>query len=244
MILEDLQWASVSLEAFACLVSLLADLPILLVGSYRGEEVRHLPQQLGDVNVLKLEKLSYENVAALSESMLGSRATTPEVTDMLYRETEGNAFFMVEVVRALAEEAGQLSQVGEFELPASVFTGGMQQISQRRLKRVPNWAYGGLQVAAVMGRKLNLDVLDKILSPILNLLTGDDVSASLSTVWREGRHLNLDDWLLVCADDAILEIHEGYWRFTHDKLREQILADLDSDQMELIRRQVERFSDD
>ena len=41
------------------------------------------------------------------------RAGGPEVVDRLRRETEGNPFFLVEVVRALAEEAGALSRVGD-----------------------------------------------------------------------------------------------------------------------------------
>jgi predicted ATPase len=172
--------------------------------------------------------------------MLGNAAYDPQLLNLLYEETEGNAFFMVEVVRAWAEEAGQLSDVGQVDLPATVLTGGMKQIVQRRLKKVPAWAYGGLQVAAVMGRNLNLDILDRILSPILSLMTGEDISASVSTVWREKRGLTLNDWLLVCADNAILEIYDGDWRFSHDKLREQLLVDLDTEQMRLLRRQVEK----
>jgi hypothetical protein len=74
-------------------------------------------------------------------------------------------------------------------------------------------------------------------------MTGDDISVSVSTIWRENRGLSINDWLLVCADAAILEVHEGDWRFTHDKLREQLLADLNTDQMRLIRRQIKKASE-
>jgi len=91
-----------------------------------------------------------------------------------------------------------------------------------------------------MGRQLDLGALDIVLSPILSLVSGDSVAVSISTVWREERGLNLDDWLLVCADAAILEVHDGNWRFSHDKLREQLIADLDEDQLQLIRRHVQK----
>jgi eukaryotic-like serine/threonine-protein kinase len=238
LLLEDLQWAS--LEPLKALIPMLHDLPLLIVGSYRSEEAPHLPDQLTGTNVIKLDKLSYQDMAALSSSMLGSAGRNPHLLDLVYKETEGNAFFMVEVIRAWAEEAGHLGEVAQYELPDSVLTGGMQHFVQRRLKRVPDWAYGGLQVAAVLGRKLDLEILDKILSPILSFMTGADISVTVSTIWREKRSLTLNDWLLVCADAAILEVQNGDWRFTHDKLREQVLTDLDADQMRLLRRQIEK----
>lgn len=85
-----------------------------------------------------------------------------------------------------------------------------------------------------------VQALDRILAPILSLMTGEGISVSISTVWREDRGLNLNDWLLVCADAAILEVHEGDWRFTHDKLHEQILADLDAEQLRVLCSQVEK----
>jgi serine/threonine protein kinase len=243
VLLEDLQWATESLEPLKMLIPLLRDLPVLVVGSYRSEEAPDLPAQLYDINLIKLERLSYDDIATLSSSMLGSVGDDPQILEQVYKETEGNAFFIVEVIRAWAEEAGHLSNVGQVELPETVLTGGIRNIIQRRLNRVPTWAYGGLQVAAVVGRKLDLDLLNKILSPIFSLMTGDDISVSVSTVWRENRGLNINDWLLVCADAAILEVHEGDWRFTHDKLREQLLADLNSEQMRLLHRQIKKAAE-
>jgi predicted ATPase len=243
ILLEDLQWANESLEPLKLLIPLLRDLPILVIGSYRSEEAPDLSAQLYDINIIKLEKLAYEDTAALTTSMLGSVAHDPEILELVYKETEGNAFFVVEVIRAWAEEAGHLTNVGQFALPESVLTGGISHIVQRRLNRVPTWAYGGLQVAAVAGRELDLDLLNEILSPIFSLMTGDDISVSVSTVWRENRGLNINDWLLVCADAAILEVHQGNWRFAHDKLREQLLADLNNDATRLIRSQIKKASD-
>jgi len=44
--------------------------------------------------------------------MLGEAGRSADVLDLLERETEGNVFFIVEVVRALAEEAGGLFNIG------------------------------------------------------------------------------------------------------------------------------------
>src|SRR5215218_8348240 len=96
--------------------------------------------------------------------MLGSAQTNKDLIDFLQRETEGNAFFLVETVRALAEEAGSLSAVGTETLPEHLFTGGMQQVIWRRINRVPSSAHGLLKLAAVIGRDLDLPLLRQVLS--------------------------------------------------------------------------------
>ena len=241
MMLEDLQWAGGDLEPLQKLLPIMDELPVMILATYRMEEAPQLHEDLPGANVLKLERLGEAQIAELSASMLGAAGRNPKVVDLLCRETEGNAFFMVEVVRALAEEAGQLDEVGHFELPEEVLTGGIARLIQRRLRMVPDWAFGGLQVAALLGRTLDLRILDQVLSPILSLMTGQDLSVSVSSAWREQRGLRLEDWLLVCADAAIIEAQGDEWRFTHDKLREQLLADLDEQQKSMLQKQIARY---
>ncbi|MCP4538622.1 MAG: hypothetical protein GY832_15925 [Chloroflexi bacterium] len=85
-----------------------SDLPLLIIGTYRDDERPDLPDDLSGMQVLKLERLTEQGIAELSASMLGSAGGREPVLDLLRRETEGSPFFLVEVVRALAEEAGQL----------------------------------------------------------------------------------------------------------------------------------------
>jgi oligopeptide transport system substrate-binding protein len=125
---------------------------------------------------------------------------------LLQRETEGNPFFLVQVVRALAEEVGQLDQIGMTALPDHVFAGGVQEVVQRRLNRVPVGARPLLQLAAVAGRELDLDLL-RALAP----------------------EANLNEWLSVCADLAVLEVGGGRWRFAHHQLHQEALATLPED---------------
>jgi tetratricopeptide (TPR) repeat protein len=120
--------------------------------------------------------------------------------DLLQRETEGNPFFLVEVVRALALEAGQLSKIDEMAIPERIFAGGVQEIVRRRLDRVPAGALPLLQLAAVAGRELDLALL-----------------AALAPEFR------LRTWLTTCAEIAVLDVQRGRWRFAHDKLREGVL---------------------
>ncbi len=203
IILEDLHWSNESLELLNRLNQIVSDLPLLIIGSYRDDERPELPSRLPGMNVLRLERLSQGAIAELSAAMLGENGRQQEVVDLLHRETEGNVFFLVEVVRALAEEAGTLESIGMTTLPAQVFVGGIQRIIARRLSRIPPEDYPLLQVAAVYGRRLDLDVL-RLVAP----------------------NLNLERWLSTCADAAVLEVLDDEWRFAHDKLRDGVLAEL------------------
>ncbi|MBC7812051.1 MAG: tetratricopeptide repeat protein, partial [Burkholderiales bacterium] len=215
LILEDLQWIIESGELLKRLNRAASTLPLLIVGSYRDDESPALPDELPGMRVLKLERLDAKGIADLSASMLGEAGRLPEVLELLRRETEGNVFFLVEVVRALAEEAGGLSNVGFISLPERVFAGGVQQIVHRRLSHVPEEAYPLLKLVAVAGRQLDLNVLRE-LAP----------------------RVNLDAWLHACANVAVLDVQDGHWRFAHDKLREAVINALTVDERPSLHRQV------
>src|SRR6185369_17194417 len=120
--------------------------------------------------------------------MLGAAGSQPHVLELLEKETEGNVFFLVEVVRALAEEAGSLSQIGHMSLPRRVFAGGVEQIVQRRLERVPENTRHLLRIAAVAGRQLDL-----------RLLAAIDTS------------IDTEEWLTVCANAGVLDVMNEEW---------------------------------
>lgn len=202
VLLEDLHWAGDSVAVLRRLVRAAAAAPLLIVGSYRHEEAPKLPDAVSGADVMRLERLSLEAVGALAESMLGVLPNRAHIAEFLHRETEGNAFFLVEVVRTLAEAAGQLEGVATMALPEHVLSGGMQQLIALRLGRVPGAARRRLHLAAVLGRQLDLAVIGAV----------------------DGR--DMEDWLLVCGSAGILEVQQDRWRFAHDKFREALLADL------------------
>ncbi len=206
LLLEDIQWASPdSLELLRELIPKTQSHSLLIIASARDDEQSDHTSSLPGATALRLSRLDSQAIAALCLSMLGEAGTQPELLALLDRETEGNAFFIVEVVRALAEEAGSLALVGTRGLPQHVFAGGVQTVVARRLNRVPEWAKPLLKLAAVAGRKLDRRVL--------------------ATFEPE-----LERWLQVCSDAAILEATEAEWRFSHDKLRDRLLALLPDDE--------------
>ncbi len=218
LILEDLQWMVESLDVLRILIPLTETLPLLILGDYRNDERPALPDELPGAQVIQLERLGDEGIVQLTTSMLGEQGKQPQLIALLKKETEGNVFFLVEVMRALAEEAGSLGKVGSAALPDHVFAGGIQQVIQRRLSRVGDGDRALLRLAATAGRQLDLKLL-AALSP-----------ATTDAQW--------DEWLTACTNAAVLDVHNERWQFAHDKLREGILVGLTDDERRALHRQV------
>ncbi|NJL95486.1 MAG: AAA family ATPase, partial [Anaerolineae bacterium] len=198
LIMEDLHWAgSESLVLFQRLRHTFERLPLLIVGTFADDEKPDFPARLPQMTPMKLNRLDGSSIAELSQAMLGEAGAHPELVALLQRETEGNIFFLVEVMNALAEEAGQLEQIAHLTLPKNVLAGGVEQIIQRRLSRVPAEVLAVLQVAATQGRQIDLKVIQH----------------------TQGQSFDLARWLQTCANASILEVAEDTWRFAHNKLR-------------------------
>ncbi len=216
IILEDLHWArGETLALLAAVTPKLTHLPVLLVGTFRSEEKPALPAQLPAAELLPLGRFGKNDIGRLSTSMLGAVGATPALVSYLGQQTEGNVFFLIEIVRALAENAGELGRIQDGELPESVLTLGIERMVERRIDRVRP-AFGDLlDFAATNGRKLDLLVLERAFP-----------SADLRT------------FLFECANAAVLESQGTEWRFAHDKLRETLLRRLDGNTRKTLHHKV------
>jgi len=219
MLLEDLHWAGAeSITLLNHLLKTISDLPLLIIGSFRDDEAPNLPEKVTAMEVMSLKRLDANNIEALAVAMLGDAGRDSTLLNFLNKETEGNVFFVVEVLRALAEEAGKLSSVSTMKLPTHVFTGGVDKIIQRRLGRVPEDIRPLLEIAAIYGRYLDVRLLKHIMQ---------DVSSS-----------QFDYWLNVAANAAVLDIQDDQWRFSHEKLREGLERQMDTERRIDIHKQL------
>jgi hypothetical protein len=206
VILEDLHWATPEdINVLNRLLGLGDNLPIMWLGTARDDEAPDLPQRLPRMRPIKLRRLQRTEIVELSQSMIGDAGAQPDIVHLLTEQTEGNIFFIVEVVRALAEEAGELTRIGEMTLPTRVLTGGIRRVLARRLTRVPEGARPLLNLAAVYGRQVDLAVLER--TPTRAATPYDDLNA----------------WLSIVTEAAVFEVYQETWRFAHDKLREALL---------------------
>ncbi len=222
LIVEDLQWTSESIEPLRALIKAVPEMRLMIVGTYRNDERPDLPDELPEAKVIALERLSEPEIERLSVAMLGAEGAQPQLIHLLEQETEGNVFFMVEVVRALAEMAGNLQDVGRLTLPERVVAGGVQAIIRRRLDQAPTWAQPALRLAAVAGRQVDA----KLLIPLcgrLNLLP---------------ERMSFDDWVAACVSASVLRVQDNRIVFAHDKLREAMIDGLDAAEKAPLHRQI------
>jgi serine/threonine protein kinase len=207
MELEDCHLIGESLYLLNALVRRASRLPLLIVASYRDNERPRLPQELPGVNVIRLMRFNESGIRDMMSAMLGPElGASHALVQYLARETEGNAFFLVEAVRTLAEGCGRLDRISPETLPANLFARGLMDAISRRLESLPEWTAHPLRIAAVLGRDVDV--------PAIGAACPD---------------CNLDRFLLECSDAGILEGHGYQWRFTHDKLREGLIAKIGSE---------------
>jgi DNA-binding SARP family transcriptional activator len=192
LVLDDLHWAAP--VALQLLVHLLQDDergPLLVLASARDTEMSdQLAATIADLrrdrrlDLLHLGGLDAGETAALASARGGRR----EASD-LFEMTEGNPFFIEELVRHFAESGDETSEEG---LPDSV-----RDTIARRLLRLPEPSRKVLGVAAVAGRAFRLDVVARA--------AGVDVDAA-------------DDALDVASRAGIVSDHgqpTGSSAFTH-----------------------------
>ncbi len=216
IILEDLQWAdSGSIAILEKLTKKLKNQSVLIIGNFRNDETPHLSAEIPGIEYLELDRLGEDAISELSVAMLGQAGKDIQIIEFLDRETEGNPFFLVETVRALAEQAGDLRGIGKMDLPEKIFSGGVHEIVQRRIRNVNKKMLPLLNYAAISGRQVDL--------PVLNNLREDIV---------------LDEWIRDCSESAVLEMSGGNWRFSHDKLRETLLQNIEGPLLAKLNRDV------
>jgi serine/threonine protein kinase/tetratricopeptide (TPR) repeat protein len=205
--IEDCQAVGESLTVIQTLTRMADTLPLLIIASFRDDERPQLANECPGMRLLHMTRFNHSEMRDIAVSMLGTELGSNQViVSFLERETEGNAFFLVEAVRELAEASGRLDRVSPDMLPEHVLSGGMKDYVRRRRDRLPLWAQRPVQVAAIIGRDIDLDVLR---------------AAAPDT--------DVDAWLVACGEAVILEGHGYQWRFTHDKLREAVLAEIGPD---------------
>jgi tetratricopeptide (TPR) repeat protein len=215
LILDDLHWAD---QPSLLLLEFLAREPrgarLLVIGTYRDVEVgrRHpLSRTLAELarsqrsQRLLLRGLPRPDVARFIALTAGIDPAA-ELVDAVHRETEGNPFFVTEVVRLLIAEGrlerAAVEQSWSVSIPESV-----RDVVGRRLERLSETSNRMLTIAAVVGRDFSLPVLEH--------------TSGLSTA-------DLLDVLEEAVEARLIqeETPVGQYRFTHALVQETLYDEL------------------
>jgi len=165
LILEDLHWADdLSLDLISLLMDELTANPLMLLCIYRPER-EHRCWQIGDIasrkclesyTEIRLRKLSTVQGRELVESLLTIDNLPKATKDMILRKSEGNPFFIEEVIRFLID--GDLvyreddrwkarDGIGDIDVPDTI-----QSVLLSRVDRLEGETRYILQCASVIGR--------------------------------------------------------------------------------------------
>src|SRR3989475_139135 len=167
LVFDDLQWADhPSRLLLQFLVHELRDTAMLVVATLREMEARQNPQVadiLGalarDGRHLPLRGFGEEEVALFIEGKTG-RSASAALVRAVHRETEGNPFFVDEIVHLLvAEEAlERRDAMIARRLPVPQ---GVREAIRRRLAPLPAPCRDALTLASVVGREFGLGALQR-----------------------------------------------------------------------------------
>ena len=237
LVLDDLQWADKpSLQLLRHLVANLDAANVLVLGTFRDAELSGSHPLTALLGLLRRESMVsrielrgfgdtevVEFMSAVAGHELDERSL--ELAQALQRETDGNPFFVGEVLRSLIETdaivqdrdgrwapAGELSAIN---LPTSI-----REVISARVARLGDRAGELLAMAAVVGRDFDFDLLNRVggTDPheLLDVL---DAAASAALV-REVASV------------------QGRWSFSHALTQHTLYQDLGATRRSLIHRQV------
>ncbi len=166
--LDDLHWADTSsLGLLAFVAREIRESRMLIVGTYRPEDASRpaLSQALAELarrpehERIALEGLCREEVAQLV-ARSGRVDPEPALVDAICERTDGNPFFIRELVRMLEAE-GRLAGSDSRNAWKSAIPPAVKDVIARRLARLSAESRELLGAAAVIGRDFALDVLER-----------------------------------------------------------------------------------
>lgn len=176
VVLEDLHWSDeASLEFLRAFTHRVADRPILLIATYRiDEQPPHLVHFLVQAkreraaDELILAPLTRSQAAELMRVVLKlDRVPDDEFISLIMRLTEGNPFFIEEVLKTLIEEGDAQTAIGtwkrqstkELRVPSSIY-----DAVQQRMEKLKPETRQILMLASAIGQRFGFELLRQVSS--------------------------------------------------------------------------------
>ena len=221
LIFDDLHWADTpSLRLLQFVAREIAATPLLVIGTYRDLVLGRdhpLPQTVGEI--VRTPGSQSEHLQGLSAADVAQFLTDPglqpseALVTAVYRETEGNPFFLTEVVHLLEAKEQQSTGGGQDAALAFTIPQSVQAAIGRRLHPLSANCQHLLQIAAVVGREFSVETLATV---------GQQIGISAP----EDRLFDLLEEAVALR--VILEVPAvvGRYSFSHALIRETLYEEL------------------
>jgi class 3 adenylate cyclase len=228
IIIDDLHWADKpSLLLLQFLARELRGSRLLVIGTYRDIELgrQHpLAHMLGELTREQLSErivlrgLSERDVARFIQITTGTEPPEQTVA-ALYKETEGNPFFVNEIVRLLVTD-GTLERPDDAKAWSVTIPQSVREVVGRRLDRLSEVCNQVLTVGAVIGREFGMDVLEPV----------SDVAGT--------RLVEALDEAVAARVVAEVPRAPGRYSFSHALIRETLYDELTTTRRVLLHRRI------
>ena len=199
IILEDIHWSDeVSLTLLKKLLLIDRGRSILVIVTGRQEKTHNSRRYIADltardlIEVMELRRLNERQVGEFAALALPAEVLTPQLAQQIYRETEGNLFFLVEYLKSLKNKAEK-------------FTPGMRHVLDSRLL---NLSRGGRDLLSLLAISFDKAALGDL--PPLSGLNEEQIADLLDELYGQGLVEERSE-----ADGCQL-------LFTHQKLRQYV----------------------
>jgi len=216
LFIDDLHWADRgTLSLLHYVLRHLRNDRALVLSAYRDVELNRSHPLAGIlvdwnrerlITRLALHRFNSADTTSMLITLFGEDTVSADFSDLIFRETEGNPFFVEEVVKALIEQGDiyrskdrwDRREINELMIPQSV-----KDAVGRRLSRLSEICEDVLTVAAGLGKQF-------FFNDLVAVVTSDEDAA-------------LDE---AAAAQLIVSTGEESFSFTHDKIREVLIEEL------------------
>ncbi len=237
LFVDDLHWADQgTLSLLSYLMRRLRSVRLLIVAGYREIELdrRHpLAEALvqwnrqRQVERIQLSRFTVAETNKLIATLFGQESVSDEFASAIFRETEGNPFFIEEVMKALIDH-GQIYWVDDHwerdELEDLAIPQSIKEAIGRRLNRLSQACVDILHTAAVIGKDFPYPLLAEVAS--------------------EAEEEILDALEEAIAAQLIRPLTGEAFIFTHDKIREVLYDEILTVRRNRLHRQIGQALED
>ena len=189
MIVEDAHWVDpTSLEAFGQAVGQIANLPVLLIVTFRSE---FEPPWIGrsHVTALTINRLAERDVRAMIDNVIGNKPLSLEVRQDIMERTDGVPLFVEEITKAVLEaenEGAAQRTAAVVPSPALAVPASLHGSLMARLDRVGP-AKEMAQIGAALGRKFSHPLLAAVVrKPEAELASALDRLVAAGLLFQQG----------------------------------------------------------
>lgn len=186
--MDDLQWIDQSsAQLMHHLGRKISDDRILFLGAYRTDELKYMEEELpmretltrmkeeNLIDSVKVSRFDQPSVADLLRDIIGKETLPDDFIWTIYRETEGNPFYIVEIVDAMEKEG--LISPGSFDLDTAekvsdiTLPSSLKDIASRKLERLERDEKKVLYFAALIGDEFDFELLERVVDmDVISLL--------------------------------------------------------------------------